>query len=146
MLLRIRQSRHRSRHRDRLVAQRAHVLDHVAVLVEIHVGGGLRRRLLAVIEEVHLAIRTAKEHEASASDIACLGMGDGQRESDRDGGIHRIAARLHDLDAGIGRVALHRGHHGLGSVRRLHHGASQRRCARGQKSARVLGNAESFSF
>ncbi len=67
--------------------------DHVAVFVEVHIGRGLRRRLLAVIEEVHFAIRPPKQHETAAADVARLRMGHRQRKSDRNRGIHRVPAR-----------------------------------------------------
>ena len=63
-------------------------------------------------------------------------MGYRQREADRDRGIHRVSARLHHFDPGIGRVALHRGHHGLGRVRRLHHVPA----SAGAQSAKISAN------
>src|SRR5208283_621466 len=55
MLLSIGESRHRAGHGDRFVAYRAHVWDDIALAVEIHAGSGFRGRLLAIVEEVHLA-------------------------------------------------------------------------------------------
>ena len=92
------------------------------LLVLIHVGRGFRRGLLAIVEEVDFAIGAAEEHEASAADVAGLGIDDLQREADGDGGIDGVAALLHDRDARPSEasgctVATMR----LGRMRRMHH-------------------------
>ena len=46
-------------------------------------------------------------------------MRDGQRESDRDGGIDGVASGLENLDANIGREGFLRDHHGTPGADRL---------------------------
>ncbi len=67
-----------------------------------------------------LAIGPPKEQEATSADIASLGEYYGQCEADRDCGIDRIAALLHDRDAHLGCVRLQRSHHRLRRVHRMH--------------------------
>ncbi len=133
MLLRIRQPRHCSWDGNCLISDGAHVIDHVAVFVEIHIGRRLRGRLLAVVEEVHLAIGPPKQHEPAAANVSRLRMRDCERKSHGDCGIYRIAARLHDLHSGVRGIRLHRCHHRLGSMRRPHHVPCQGARAQGKR-------------
>ena len=71
-----------------------------------------RRRLFPVVDEMGLAIRQANQHETAATQISRLGMHHRQREADSYGGVHGIAARLHDLDSDPRRGGAHTGHHG----------------------------------
>ena len=86
------------------------------MIVEVHVGCGLGRGFLAVIEEVDFAVGPAEEHESAATDIACLGMDDRQRECHGDRCVHRIATLLHDFDPGLRRFGADGGDHGLGTM------------------------------
>ncbi len=70
---------------------------------------------------MRLAVGTAKEHEAAATDVAGVGINHLQRESDGDSGIDRIAALLHNLYPNLRRLAMYACHHRLGRVRRLDH-------------------------
>jgi hypothetical protein len=65
----------------------------------------------AGVDEVGVTGLHADEHEASAADVAGLGEDDGEREADRDGRVHGIAAGLQDLDAGVGGVVVDADHH-----------------------------------
>ncbi len=64
---------------------------YVAVFIEIHIASRAQRRHLAVIDCYRFtACRVMDEHEAAAAQVACPWSRDGQRESDRDGGVHRV--------------------------------------------------------
>ncbi len=92
-LLGINHAGDRSGHADRLVSDLAGAGDHVSLLVEVHVRVGCGGSLLAVIEEMRLAVGHADEHEPSATDVSCRRMDDGEGKSRSNGGVHRIAAR-----------------------------------------------------
>ncbi len=86
-------------------ADQAQVLDHLALVVEVHgLAGGLGRDF-PVIQKVRLAL-DIQRHEATAADIARLGVGDGQGEGGRHRGIHRIAAGLEHLSGHLGAVLI----------------------------------------
>jgi hypothetical protein len=53
------------------------------------------------------------EHEASATEIACEGIDDGEGEVNSDRRVDGIAALLENLDSGIGGVVLDRSDHGV---------------------------------
>src|SRR5271157_1236985 len=74
MLLDVHHARHRARHGDGLVANRAHVRNHVAVAVEVYVRRSFRWRLLAIVEEVQLTTGTAEEQETATANIAVVGV------------------------------------------------------------------------
>ena len=86
------------------------------LVVEIHVGRGFGRGLLAIVEEVHLAVGPAEEQESASADIAGFGIDDLQREADRDGCVDSVAARLQNFDAHLRRLRLHRRHHAMRAV------------------------------
>ena len=52
-------------------------------------------------------------HKTAAADIAGARIADGERKTDRDGGIHRIAAVLQDVDADMRRAGFLRHHHAV---------------------------------
>ncbi|AEK61998.1 hypothetical protein CFU_2168 [Collimonas fungivorans Ter331] len=104
---------HRSRHADRQVALGAQVGDHVAVLVEIHVGGGRQRRFFAEIEESLAAVGQLDGHETAAADIARGRVHHRQRITDRHRRIDRITAILQHIDADTGGQVLSRDHHAV---------------------------------
>ncbi len=96
-----------------LVAGGRHAGDDVAVGVEVHVAGGGGGSLLAVVEEVGAAVLVADEHEAASSEISGEGVGDGEGEVDRHGGVDGVAALLEDLEARVGGVVLDGDDHGV---------------------------------
>lgn len=66
------EAHHGARHAGGLGADQAEVLDHLALVVQVHgLARGLRRHL-AVVEEVRLAVHV-QGHEAAAADVAGLG-------------------------------------------------------------------------
>src|SRR5208283_5375098 len=79
MPLRIGESGNRSGNTDGFVAKRAHARNHIALGVEVHIGGGLGWSLLAVVEEVDVAVGPAEEQEAATADIAGLWKHDLER-------------------------------------------------------------------
>ena len=111
------QSRHRARDADRFVAVFAGAGNHVAVGVEIHVGGGGGRSLLAKIDEMIFAVRGAQQHESSAAEISRLRIDHCEREAGGHRGVHRVAALAHNFHAGFGREFVNAGDDG---VRRVH--------------------------
>ena len=117
-------------------------------LVEVHVGSGFGGRLLAIVEEVHLAIGAAKEQESAAAEIAGLGKNDRQRETHGHGGVHGIAALLQDGHASLGSVGLQSHHHampgvdGTGRVAERRKGAGDGEDEGEQAAERVHGRNE----
>ena len=95
------------------VADEGHAGDDVALGVEVHVAGGGGGGLLAVVEEVGLAVLVADEHEASSAEVAGEGVDDGEGEADGDGCVDGVAALLEDFDAGVGGVVLDGDDHGV---------------------------------
>ena len=95
----------RARHADGAMTGQAEAVDHLAVLVEVHVARGGGGRDLAIVEERGLAVHV-REHEAAAAQIAGFRVRDGQRERARDGGIDGIAAGLEDAGGGFGAIAV----------------------------------------
>src|ERR1700679_987277 len=94
-----------------LVADEGHAGDDVALGVEVHVARGGGWGFFAVVEEVSFALVVADEHEASAADVACGGIDDGESEADGYGCVDGVAALLEDFDAGVGGVVLGGGDH-----------------------------------
>ncbi len=52
-------------------------------------------------------------HESAAAEIAGARIGDRERETDRDRGVHRVAAAVEDLDTDAGGALLLRHHHAV---------------------------------
>ena len=77
------------------------------------------RGALAKVEEGGAAIRQPDQHESAASQVAGRRMRDGESEAHRDRGVHRVAARLQDLEPGFGGMALARDHHTVPRAHRL---------------------------
>jgi hypothetical protein len=48
----------------------------------------------------------ANDHEAAASDVACAGMRDREREMNRDGRVDGIPAATQDIESDFGRLLL----------------------------------------
>ena len=112
-LLGQRQARHRAGHADG-ERRRARLLRiGVALVVEEALGVDRRRRGLAIVDGGIPAAGKVNHHEAAAADIAGARIADGERETDRDGGIHRIAALLQDVDADMRRAGLLGHHHAV---------------------------------
>ena len=61
MLLCVHQARHRARDTNRFVAENTRARNHIALGIQIHVGGGFGRGFLAEVEEVDLAVGPAEE-------------------------------------------------------------------------------------
>ncbi len=112
-LLGQRQARHRARHANG-ERRRARLLRiGVALRVEKALGIDRRRRGLAIVDRRILAVGEVNHHETAAADIAGARIADGERKTDRDRGIHRIAALLQDIDADMRRACLLRHHHAV---------------------------------
>src|SRR5258708_6158963 len=77
------------------------ILGGVAGRIEIHVSRGGAGGSLAKIEKSGAAVGKGGEKKPATADIARGGVGDGQRESDGDGGVDRVAAGLQDVDADV---------------------------------------------
>ena len=100
-----------------LVADERHAGDNVALGVEVHVAGGCGGSFFAVVEEVGFAVVIADEHEASAAEVACKRIDDGESEADGYGCVDGVAALLEDFDAGVGGVVLDGDDHGVFGAR-----------------------------
>ena len=96
-----------------------------AVGVEIHVARRLLRRALAEVDERRAAVREADQHEPTAADVAGKRVGDGEREADRNRGVHRVAAFLQHGYADVGGDRLHRDDHAVLRTQRLANGADR---------------------
>jgi hypothetical protein len=83
------------------VAVGARALDDVAVLVEVHVGRGGQRRLLAEVEEGLAAVGQLHGHEAAAAQVARGGVHHRQRIAHGHGGVDGVAAALEHVDADL---------------------------------------------
>ena len=117
--VRLDQARDRARHAGGEVAGDA-PLGGLAPRIEIHVAGRAAGRRLPVVERCDLAVAGADHHEAAAAEVAGLGVHHRQRESHRDGGVHRVAALAQDVPADLARDRAARHHHRLS--RRRHPG------------------------
>jgi hypothetical protein len=58
------------------------------------------------------------EHEAAAAEIAGARQGDGERETDRDGGVDGVPARFQDVHPDPGRARFLGRHHSVSGQRR----------------------------
>ena len=67
---------------------------------------------------VLFCLREMDEHEAAAAEIAGFRQSDGERKTDGDRGIDRIAAAAEDIDADLGRLLLLRRDHAVQSTGR----------------------------
>ena len=114
--MRLPEAGHGAWHTDRQVTEHAEALDHVAVLVEIHVAIRRGRRRLAIIDERILAIH-ADQHEAAAADVAGFGIGHCQGETGRDAGVDCIATCREDALADVGTVAIRHSDGGIAQDR-----------------------------
>ena len=86
-------------HADGEVPLGGQALDDVAVLVEVHVGGGALGRRLAEIEEGLAAVGKLDGHEAAAAEIAGRRIDHGERIADRHRRVDRVAAALEHIHA-----------------------------------------------
>jgi hypothetical protein len=64
--------------------------------IQVHVAARRLGRGFAVVEEVGFALHE-QGHEAASADVACFGVGHGQRKGGGDGGINGVAALFQDL-------------------------------------------------
>ena len=112
-LLGQRQTGHGARHPDseRRFARLLRI--GVALRVEKALGVNRRRRGLAIVDRSVLAVGEVNHHEAAAADIAGARIARGKGKTDRDCGIHRIAALLQNIDADTRRARLLRHHHAV---------------------------------
>ncbi len=81
---------------DGPVADEARPARDLAVRAEVHVAGRRDRGHLPVVEEMGLSIHPCQQ-ETTAADVAGLGIGDRQREGDRDGGVDGVATPTQHL-------------------------------------------------
>jgi hypothetical protein len=87
------------------------------------------RSSFAKIDKCRAPIRQANEHESTAADIACKGMGHRKSESDGDRRINGVSTRFQDGDTNIrskgflGDNHSFAGEHGFMSVCRGRHQA-----------------------
>lgn len=99
-----------------LVADERHAGNDVALGVEVHVAGGGGGCLLAVVEEVRLAMLIADEHEAASAEVAGEGVDDGKGEVYGDGCVDGVAALFKDGEAGVGGIVFDGDDHGVGGA------------------------------
>ena len=106
-----------TRHSYRQHAVARQVLVGLAV-AKVHVGTGLQRRGLAIVERVEgVALRDIDQHEAAAADSARGRIGDAHRQRRGDRGVDGVAALLENLDAGARGVLAFRHHHSMDAGR-----------------------------
>ncbi len=113
MLLRVGEAGNGAGDAARLVADERHIRDYVSLGVEVHVACGSGGGLFAVVDEMGLAAVVADEHEATATDVACCGIDNGEGEADGRGCIDGVAALLQDSEACIGGVMVDGDDHGV---------------------------------
>ena len=65
--------------------------------IQIHIARGFLGGALAEIDEGGAAVGQADQHESAAAQVARERMRDGEREADRDRGVHGVAAVLENL-------------------------------------------------
>ncbi len=78
----------------------------IALRVEKALGVDRRRRGFAIIDRGVAAVGAVDHHEAAAAEIAGARIAHRERKTDRDRGIHRIAALLQNVDADPRRARL----------------------------------------
>ena len=100
-LVRRPQAGHRAGHADRLVSRQARIADDVAIGVQVHVASRGGRSCLAVVQEGRFPVQV-RQHEAATTDVAGLGIGDGEREGSRDRGVDGVAAGPEHLARDVG--------------------------------------------
>jgi hypothetical protein len=141
LLARVFHARDRAGHAHGEVAVGAQALDDVAVLVEVHVGRGGQRRLLAEVEEGLAAVGQLHGHEAAAAEVARGGVHHRQRIAHGHGRIDGVAAALEHVDADLaGQVLRAHDHAVLGRDRRLRRGVG--RAGGRQREHRRHGGAQ----
>ncbi len=136
-------ARHSAGNADRQVALGAEVRDHVAVLVQVHVGGRGQRGFFAEVEEGLAAVGQLHGHEPTPAEVAGCRVHHGQGVAHRHRRIHGVAAGLEHIHAHMGRQMLGGDHHaifashrGLGG--RLHAADSQHQRGGNQSSGKRL--------
>src|SRR5581483_8979654 len=85
----------------------------LAARVEIHVVRRFFGCAFAEIDEGGLAVGETDQHEAAAADVSGVGMRDGERKSDGDRSVDRIASVFQDLNADVGGDRLLGYHHAV---------------------------------
>ena len=83
----------------------------VSVRVEIHVPTRARRGHLAVVDGLHRSVVEAYHHETAAAEIAGLGVDHRERETHRDGRIHRVTAAAENVPTDPARDGVARDDH-----------------------------------
>ena len=86
------EAHHRARHPDRAIAVEARLAHHRAGRVEEHAGACRSRGGFAEIDDAVAAIGAVDQHEPAAADIAAARVNHGERITDRDRRIDRVAA------------------------------------------------------
>ena len=81
--------------------------------VEKALGIDRRRRGLAIVDGGVSTVGEVNHHKTAAADIAGARIADGERKTDRDRSIHRIAAVLQNVDADMRRAGFLRHHHAV---------------------------------
>ena len=124
---------HAAGHADGQVALGAQALDHVALLVQVHVGGRGQRCFFAEIEKRLAAVRQLHGHETAAREIARGRIHHGQCITHGHSGVDRVAAALEHVDSDPGGQVLGGDHHPVfGGDRRNGCGMRLHVCARKQ--------------
>ena len=72
------------------------------------------------------------EHEPPATQISAAGMGDGQRITDGNGGVDRVAAAFQDIEPDFGREPLGADDHAMGALDRRQRSCDRWKTGRGQ--------------
>ena len=85
------------------------------------------------------------QHEAAAADIAGARIAHCERKTDRDCGIHRVAALLQNVDTDARRAWLLRHHHAVLRDNRNSLLDRARRLLRGRATGRKHGNRKQES-
>ena len=91
----------------------ARALDDVAGTIEVHVGRGRKRRLLAKVEKGLAPIGQLDGHEAPAAQVACGGVDHGHRITHGDRRIDCVATALEHIDTHLGGKLMRRDHHAM---------------------------------
>ena len=97
---------HRAGNGDGQMPTDAEICDHIALLIEKHVGLRRERRSFPEVDKCFLPIGELNRHEAAAAEIAGRWIGHRERVTHRNGGVDRGSAALEHVDADLRREML----------------------------------------
>ncbi|KWV87584.1 hypothetical protein PFLmoz3_02867 [Pseudomonas fluorescens] len=104
---------HRARYADRQMAFGAEALDHIAGLVEVHIGRRRQRGFFAEVEEGLAPVRQLHRHETATAQVARRRVHHRQCVTHCHRRIDRVAAGLEHIDPHMGCQVLGRDHHAI---------------------------------